>query len=127
MDDQFFQQNAVTYTGEVNMDPVEKTLTSDGMLCTIDIVATITGLGNVMGTLMGEISMDGTMCDFAGTTFEVTDPVMLVIEIVSGQATLSSGGQTLSLSDIVFINPFNMQQQTIDGFSCNCFSVDPIL
>jgi hypothetical protein len=128
MDDSFFEQNAVTYTGVVDMNLVEKVLTVEltpgGAFCTIDIDTIITGIGPVSGTLMGEISEDGTTCDFTGTTFDVTDPIEISIDIVSGQAILSEDGQVLSLTDFVIIDPTTDEQVAIPDVSCTCEDVD---
>ncbi|MCI0455312.1 MAG: hypothetical protein L0Y68_10010 [Candidatus Dadabacteria bacterium] len=128
MDNSFFEQNAVTYTGVVDMNPVEKVLTVEltpgGAFCTIDIDTIITGIGQVSGTLMGVISEDGTTCDFAGTPFEVTSPVEISIDIVSGQAILSEDGKGLSLTDFVIIDPNTDEQVDIPDVSCDCESVD---
>ena len=130
MKDPFFNQNAVTYTGQTLVDgqfvEVVQVLTSNGVLCTIELDTVIpdpdAGPVPVAGILMGPITQDGTMCDFAGTTFQLTFPIPAMVVIVSGKATLSSNGQVLTLSDIVVIPE---QPTTIPGISCNCESVGP--
>ena len=118
------------------MDDTEvvKVLTSDGFDCTIviDTMITIeTEFGPVVITqitLMGPISPDGTMCDFAGTSAEVVTDVAgtLTVEIASGEATLSPDGQMLSLSDIEVVDPNSPDPVIITGFSCTCESVEPL-
>ena len=103
----------------------EKVLTSDGILCTIDIDTTITGLGTVIGTLMGEISPDGTMCDFTGKTISITVPVIGMGTINSGSAVLSSDGFSLDTMDFVvhITSPADITQALPD-FSADCVSVE---
>jgi len=131
MKDPFFQ-NEVTYTGEITIDsevfPVSKVLTSDGVLCTIVLDTVVPPDNNpVTGTLTGEISPDGTMCDFAGTKFDVTFPIAAMIDILSGKATLSGNGQLLSLTDFVIIFPPPDELPIPDLLDCNCESVAPVM
>ena len=103
----------------------EKVLTSDGILCTIDIDTTITGLGTVIGTLMGEISPDGTMCDFTGKTISITVPVIGMGTMNSGSAVLSSDGFSLDTMGFVvhITSPIDITQALPD-FSADCVSVE---
>ena len=130
MKDAFFQQNAVTYTGEITIDsevfPVSKVLTSDGTNCTIVLDTVIPPANPITGTLTGEISPDGTMCDFAGTKFNVTFPIATMVDILTGKATLSGNGQVLSLTNFVIIFPPETPTQLpLPDISCNCASVAP--
>ena len=75
---------------------------------------------------MGPISPDGTMCDFAGTTFEVTEPIPAMLDIVSGKATLSGNGQLISLTDFVIIFP-PPDELPLPDISCHCESVAPVI
>jgi hypothetical protein len=128
--DVFFQQNAVTYTGQiiVNEEPVNvgKILSSDGTDCTIVLNTEIMGIPALF-TLMGPISMDGSMCDFAGTeTVIMTGLGPLNATINSGSATLSADGQTLGISNIDATVQDPIGDIMINAFECTCDSVDTL-
>jgi hypothetical protein len=126
MDDAFFSQNTGFYTGVTIFQEEEFDVSAllsnlqGGASCRIVLDTWIPGFGPVTGALSGPISPDGTTCNFAGTSFVLTDPISIPLPVVSGTATLSNNGQTLTFSDIVFINPQTFQQQTIPGVVCNC-------
>jgi hypothetical protein len=87
------------------------------------INTSIPGLGAITGTLTGTISQDGTTCDFAGTQFHVTSPIVIDIAVISGTATLSDSGMVLTTSDIVVTNPQTQQPLNIPGVVLTCESV----
>jgi hypothetical protein len=126
MDDPFFASNAVTYTGfTTDQNPVAAVLTNinGGASCMVVINTSIPGLGAITGTLTGTISQDGTTCDFAGTQFHVTLPIVIDIAVISGTATLSDNGMVLTTSDIVVTNPQTQQPLNIPGVVLTCESV----
>jgi hypothetical protein len=137
MDDEFFEQNAVTYTGEFEVDGGEtveivKVLTSDltppAPLCTIVINTVVMGIPATL-TLVGVIEEDGVTCTFDGsdTTIE-TSLGNFDAMIISGFATLSDDGQVLSLSEIVADVEQPIGVQTVPAVGpCNCVSVEPIV
>jgi len=134
MDDEFFELNAVTYIGEVVIDeePVEvvKVLTADLTPfvpeCMIVVNTEIMGIPATV-PLTGVISEDGTMCTFDGTdTVIMTGIGNLNAMIISGSATLSAGGQELSLS-VIMADVEEIGVQSIGPVGpCTCQSVEPI-
>ncbi len=124
-DDDFLEQFIVTYLGETGMsEEVLALLTKEGASCQIAISTVVPNIGDVAGTLMGNITPDGTMCDFAGTTFELILPVETSLDIISGKATLSDGGNVLTFSDIVVI--INNDEVEIAGVETTCQLVEPL-
>ena len=143
--DEFFQQNAVTYTGQiiVNEEPVDviKVLTSDGNVCTLvfnTVVVVDTPLGPAeinQITLMGPINGGGATCTFDETEANavgvfLTEPPLpfdTTIEIATGNGTLSVDGQMLTLSNLGIVNidpPPDVVE--LDDLTCNCESVEPV-
>lgn len=135
MDDEFFEQNAVTYTGEalVGEETVQivKVLTSEltppEPLCTIVINTEVMTIPATL-TLTGVIEEDGVTCTFDGTdTIIDTGLVGLAAMIISGSATLSNDGQFLSLSEIA-ADVAGLGEQTVPAAGpCTCISVKPIV
>jgi hypothetical protein len=136
MDDEFFEQNSVTYRGELEVDggetvEVVKVLTADltppAPLCTIVINSEIMGIPATL-TLMGVIGEDGVTCTFDGTDTTIETSVgNFDATITSGFATLSDDGQVLSLSEIV-ADVEGLGEQTVPAVGpCNCESVEPLL
>ena len=116
----------------VDSNDVVEVLTSDGSDCTIvfnTMVEFQPGFTITRIMLMGPISMDGTTCDFAGTTaivvLEDDNVVPAQVKVNSGTATLTFDGKVLGLSDIEVVN-FADSPVTIPGFNCDCHSVEPI-
>lgn len=134
MDDEFFEQNAVTYTGEALVDEetveIVKVLTSDltppEPLCTIVINTEVMGIPATL-TLTGVIEEDGVTCTFDGTdTIIETGLGDFTALVISGSATLSNDGQILSLSEIA-ADVEGIGEQTVPAPGpCTCTSVESI-
>lgn len=120
---------AVTYQGQevVAVLRTEINLDEETTACVIQMNTFVPGQINdeVLGTLAGEITIDGTMCIFDGTMFEITEPFIASISIVSGKATLSGDGGVLDISDIVVM--FFQEQEIIPGVAATCQSVEPFV
>jgi hypothetical protein len=135
MDDEFFEQNAVTYAGEVLVDEetveIVKVLTSDltppKPQCTIVINTEVMAIPATL-TLTGVIEEDGVTCTFDGAdTIIETGLGDFAAMIISGSATLSNDGQVLSLSEIV-ADVEGLGEQTVPAAGpCNCVSVEAIV
>jgi hypothetical protein len=133
MDDVFFEQNAVTYTGQFEGEPVVKVLTADltppPPLCMIVVNGVFASISGTI-TLTGAIGADGVTCTFDGDeTILVTEFGDLPVTITSGSATLSDNGQALSTSLIEGVleiqgMPFDFDVAPIGP--CTCVSVEPI-
>jgi hypothetical protein len=100
-------------------------ITPDGPFCMIALNTAFPGIGNVAGTLTGPITPDGTMCIFDGTTFQVTVPIAIGVAVVTGKATLD-GGEVLTVTDFVIVNPLDMMEVPIPDSTLTCVSVTPI-
>jgi hypothetical protein len=129
MDDPFFEQNEVTYMSVLEGDQIFETLSSEltpgGAFCTLVYEeGDLNGFGPGAITFEGEISDDGTTCDFIGT--EAT----LVIQDETVEGMVDSGMARLAgefeLEDL-FLDDLDAVFPIIGEFAqdigCQCESV----
>jgi hypothetical protein len=133
MDAPFFTDNAVTYTAVIGEDeiPTATVLTSDGTpgsaFCIIAVNSFLPGFGPMAGIFTGPISSDGTTCNLAGTAFHLNSPIVLDLQVVSGNSTLIEDGHVFRGSNVVVVNPQGQPTTlTIPGVDAICENVQSL-